>query len=392
MMRMDLRARGCAGRDFAGRDIAGRGIAGRGVAGGGFTLVELLVVIGIIAILISVLLPGLARARRAANTVACAANIRSILQGMQIYASQNSGAIPGSAFTTARFTYINPQFASPTANLGITQNNYPSVVSVFDWASPIMKVMGVKFEEGGTLAQRQKRWARVQEFKSFRCPENNIITSAFGPVAFTSIDLIPSYNTAMAFVVCHNDDTFPTSTPITCAWGDSAKRWNCPSGYVPKLSKVGNASAKIYIGDGSRYVDANGAGPDSDIGFSGVNGGCLSDQGAFDAFSKSWCRTTTNKGGVNGGTGRDARIFAYRHGYQKQYGVPDLYKGNFGFFDGHVELLGDLESTKPDYWLPKGSKLYPTVNTGKDAPNGELNPDTANLFYGGGGTDPITIP
>ncbi|HEV7300629.1 MAG TPA: prepilin-type N-terminal cleavage/methylation domain-containing protein [Tepidisphaeraceae bacterium] len=60
----------------------------------GFTLVELLVVIGIIALLISMLLPALNRARAAANTVACLANLRSIGQGITLYTNGNKGSLP----------------------------------------------------------------------------------------------------------------------------------------------------------------------------------------------------------------------------------------------------------------------------------------------------------
>jgi prepilin-type N-terminal cleavage/methylation domain-containing protein len=56
-----------------------------------FTLVELLVVIGIIALLISILLPALNRARDAAQTVQCMSNLRQVATALELYAVQNNG-------------------------------------------------------------------------------------------------------------------------------------------------------------------------------------------------------------------------------------------------------------------------------------------------------------
>jgi prepilin-type N-terminal cleavage/methylation domain-containing protein len=61
---------------------------------GAFTLIELLVVITIIAVLIGILLPALAGARDAARTTRCLANVRSIGQGLTMYADDDRGNFP----------------------------------------------------------------------------------------------------------------------------------------------------------------------------------------------------------------------------------------------------------------------------------------------------------
>lgn len=79
----------------------------------GFSLIELLVVISIIAILVGMLMPALAAARNAAVKIACASNLRQIGMGVQMYCDQFNDMFP-----TAR--YMPPPFISTDSDPPLT--------------------------------------------------------------------------------------------------------------------------------------------------------------------------------------------------------------------------------------------------------------------------------
>jgi prepilin-type N-terminal cleavage/methylation domain-containing protein len=129
----------------------------------GFTLIELLVVVAIIALLISILLPSLARARSQARTTLCNSRITQVTKSMFLYADDFAETPP---FIDHAYDTPDPNeswLASPNdmiivLNHTLTEN---------DW-----NAMGVRLPEGGSLFS-YTRFPQV-----YRCPEFERITDA----------------------------------------------------------------------------------------------------------------------------------------------------------------------------------------------------------------------
>lgn len=101
-----------------------------------FTLVELLVVIGIIALLISMLLPALSRARDAANSAKCLSNMRQCGIAVQMYVNENKGKwLPPYRMPEGTVNYVP----------GGAANSWNSAPYFYTWLS------GHYFKENGTM-------------------------------------------------------------------------------------------------------------------------------------------------------------------------------------------------------------------------------------------------
>lgn len=86
----------------------------------GFTLIELMIVVSIIAILAGILIPNFVNARAQAMTAACESNLRSIATAAELYyadqqAYPNSGDVSSTLFTANGTGYLNAVPTDPAA-------------------------------------------------------------------------------------------------------------------------------------------------------------------------------------------------------------------------------------------------------------------------------------
>ncbi len=318
----------------------------------GFTLVELLVVIGIIAVLISILLPSLSRARKSANKIVCQSAIRQMLNGMQLYVLENKGYFPGPN-TSGLALHTGSAFDGAAA----------SPVQDWDWMSPtvgkMMKLAAADASTPNTTAAletvRLKKYIDILENK-LRCPENETRYAKLynGPaLPMVGLPHILSYVTPSFFHL------MPTGSLAKFIREDdgSTGYYLLPQGYVPKIQKIGPAANKIFVFEGGRYWNTTGNNAGyfdytTNLATSSLTG---SPQGNFHSRGPA----------IAGGSGEPYLYIAPYNvnnmrqarpgkGFQ-QASLRHLGKMEVGFFDGHVTEMTPAEAGNMDYWAPKGS-------------------------------------
>jgi len=220
----------------------------------GFTLVELLVVIGIIALLISILLPSLNRARETANRVKCASNLRQIGQAILLYTNDSKGPYPRTIY------YVNS--APSDASNNVASGSYAS--------DPFLQGTSTGFVNN--VPEAMFLLLRTEDITSavFVCPSSNAtpdlfyggLTTAQNQIDFTNIANNLSYSYA---------DPFPDSNAVGAGF-------KMVAGIEPTFAVAADINPGT-TGSGSGGVTDNVLAPTTNSPASGIRAGNSNNHG-----------------------------------------------------------------------------------------------------------------
>ena len=292
----------------------------------GFTIVELLVVISIIALLIALLLPALAEAKQDANSIACLANLRSQGQMMAEYAVTYKDAIPyGRSVGVSNGTN---QWGADTWDTLLFCNSDGQGVSAASLAQAWWYPLGDTTLSATQVNGLMETWAKI-----FICPS-------------TVMPLVPGPNN-LNMAVCDyttyacNPNFFMVSNPpnsqgygVLFAGGNAA---SAPQTFTISLSNVANPGQKVAIGDSTQVNFAGDAGGSAPVFYW--------QQNLWTAFRTSSPEDLVSAQGIFPGLNsnneypiaKNAVGMRYRHGQNNANDMGGW--ANAVFFDGHAATI-----------------------------------------------------
>ncbi|NOX59305.1 MAG: prepilin-type N-terminal cleavage/methylation domain-containing protein [Planctomycetes bacterium] len=319
-----------------------------------FTLVELLVVVSIIALLISILLPSLQRARDQAKQVKCTAHQRGLATAAFTYTTEENEWIPGSPGTSGSMLLGRDWGAANVIELP------RSAVQTFDWMGPLAAVQ----MKMSLPSNRIERWKQLIT-GIFECPSNRFKAPSWGgsdPQQLFPTQKLVSYNMMRNMLWWQDSSSAPdfVANPGVTFHRTIPDQTLLRTGYEPKINQLGTPAEKVFISDGSRFTKlTNENDPrspvilDYDVNWKGGLGGAFADGGPTvqSQYTRSYRLNEPSK------------FFAYRHRKGRKTGAASQSQGDksnglvVSYWDGHAEWMSAQKSRLPNRWWPKGTRI-----------------------------------